>query len=84
MSRPLEGRRILVTRSRSQMGEFSRLLRQAGAEVVEIPAIEIVPPAQSRAGCLHRAGPPFRLALLHQRQRRRDLFSPGLWSWTRP
>lgn len=43
MSRPLEGRKILVTRSQSQAGEFSQLLRQAGAEVVEIPAIEIVP-----------------------------------------
>ena len=56
MSRPLEGRRILVTRSRSQMGEFSRLLRQAGAEVVEIPAIEIVPrPNRELDACIARA-----------------------------
>lgn len=56
MSRPLEGRRILVTRSRSQVGEFSRLLRQAGAEVVEIPAIEIVPrPTEELDACISGA-----------------------------
>ena len=42
--RPLAGRRILVTRARHQAGQLSEKLRALGAEVVEIPAIEIVPP----------------------------------------
>jgi uroporphyrinogen-III synthase len=40
----LVGRRILVTRARHQAGQLSEKLRALGAEVVEIPAIEIVPP----------------------------------------
>jgi len=40
----LAGRRILVTRARHQAGQLSERLRALGAEVVEIPAIEIVPP----------------------------------------
>lgn len=42
--RPLDGRRILVTRARHQAGQLSEKLRALGAEVFEIPAIEIVPP----------------------------------------
>ena len=42
---PLAGRTILVTRARHQAGQLSEKLRALGAEVVEIPAIEIVPPA---------------------------------------
>jgi uroporphyrinogen III methyltransferase/synthase len=41
---PLSGKRVIVTRSRSQASEFSELLRQAGAEPVEIPVIDIGPP----------------------------------------
>ncbi len=41
---PLVGRRILVTRARHQAGQLSEKLRVRGAEVVEIPAIAIVPP----------------------------------------
>jgi len=41
---PLLGRRILVTRARHQAGQLSDRLRVLGAEIVEIPAIEIVPP----------------------------------------
>ena len=45
-----------MTRSRSQVGEFSRLLRHAGADVVEIPAIEIVPrPNRELDPCISRA-----------------------------
>jgi uroporphyrinogen-III synthase len=40
----LAGRTILVTRARHQAGQLSEKLRALGAEVVEIPAIEIVPP----------------------------------------
>lgn len=41
---PLRGRTILVTRARHQAGRLSEALRARGAEVVEIPAIEIAPP----------------------------------------
>lgn len=43
-SRPLAGRRIVVTRAREQAGQFRRLLEEAGGEVLEIPAIRIEPP----------------------------------------
>src|SRR5262245_43328110 len=41
---PLRGRRILVTRRPGQASSLSDGLRQLGAVVLEIPAIEIVPP----------------------------------------
>lgn len=41
---PLTGRTILVTRARRQAGRLSDELRRLGADVLEIPAIEIVPP----------------------------------------
>ncbi len=41
---PLAGKTILVTRARHQAGKLSEELRARGATVVEIPAIEIVPP----------------------------------------
>ena len=40
----LSGRRILVTRARHQAGKLSAGLAALGAEVIEIPAIEIAPP----------------------------------------
>lgn len=40
-NRPLFGKRVLVTRSRSQASVLSRLLAQEGAEAVELPAIYI-------------------------------------------
>lgn len=43
--RPLFGRRIVVTRSRSQAGELSRRLRQKGADVLDLPTIRFTPPA---------------------------------------
>jgi uroporphyrinogen-III synthase len=43
-SLPLAGRTILVTRARHQAGRLTEALRAVGAEVVEIPAIAIVPP----------------------------------------
>jgi len=42
---PLFGRRVVVTRARHQAGELSARLRAAGAQVVEVPTIAIVPPA---------------------------------------
>ena len=41
----LAGRRILVTRARHQAGRLADELRARGAEVHEVPAIEIAPPA---------------------------------------
>ena len=41
---PLEGWRILVSRAKEQAGALSLGLREAGAEVFEIPFIEIRTP----------------------------------------
>ena len=44
-TRPLFGKRILVTRTRSQASKLSRLLLEYGAQPVEMPVIEISPPS---------------------------------------
>jgi uroporphyrinogen III methyltransferase/synthase len=44
-SRPLFGKRILVTRPREQSGEFVSLLQALGADPIEAPMIRIAPPA---------------------------------------
>jgi uroporphyrinogen III methyltransferase/synthase len=41
-ARPLWGRRVLVTRTRQQASGLRRLLEERGAEVVELPALEVV------------------------------------------
>ena len=41
--RPLFGQRIVVTRARTQAGDFTQRLMELGAEVLEIPAIKTVP-----------------------------------------
>jgi uroporphyrinogen-III synthase len=41
---PLSGQRILIGRARHQAGTLAAALRERGAEVVEIPFIEIRPP----------------------------------------
>lgn len=43
-NRPLFGKRIVVTRTREQASELSRQLLERGADVLEIPTINIVPP----------------------------------------
>lgn len=43
-TRPLFGKRVLVTRARKQASEFARGLRELGADVRETPAIEIADP----------------------------------------
>ena len=71
-ARPLFGRRVLVTRSREQAGELVELLEAQGAEAVEAPLINIVPPddyGAARRGV--RARRRVRLDRLHERQRRR-------------
>ena len=42
-NRPLFGKRVLVTRSRTQSADLVDLLERAGAEPVEVPTIEIQP-----------------------------------------
>lgn len=42
---PLRGRRVLVTRAAHQAGKLSEALRARGAEPVEVPVLEIGPPA---------------------------------------
>ncbi len=41
---PLAGKRILITRAKSQSAGFAADLKGLGAEVIEFPTIEIVPP----------------------------------------
>lgn len=48
-SRPLLGRRVVVTRPREQAGELARLLEAQGAETLVFPTIAIVPPPDPEA-----------------------------------
>lgn len=43
--RPLFGQRVVVTRTRQQASQLSASLRELGAEVIEVPVIEIADPA---------------------------------------
>lgn len=43
--KPLFGKRILVTRSREQASELTKLLKEYGAAVIEFPVIKIIPPS---------------------------------------
>jgi uroporphyrinogen III methyltransferase/synthase len=45
--RPLFGRRVVVTRARAQASGLAKMLRNLGAEVVELPAIRIEPTIES-------------------------------------
>ena len=47
--RELSGKRIVVTRTRAQAGALSTQLRALGADVFELPTIEIQPPTDLRA-----------------------------------
>jgi len=47
--RPLFGKRVVLTRAREQAREFAQLLAAYGAEPVEAPTIQIVPPASWEA-----------------------------------
>jgi uroporphyrinogen III methyltransferase/synthase len=44
-SLPLTGKTILVTRSAGQSSQFTLLLEQQGATVIEMPTLEITPPS---------------------------------------
>jgi uroporphyrinogen III methyltransferase/synthase len=54
-SRPLFGKRVLVTRTRKQASVLAHLLAEEGAIPVELPSIEIEP-AADRAGLDHAVG----------------------------
>ncbi|SDJ80554.1 uroporphyrinogen-III C-methyltransferase [Natronincola ferrireducens] len=41
---PLQGKRILVTRTRQQASNLSQRLKELGGEVIELPTIQIEPP----------------------------------------
>ena len=43
-SKPLFGKRVIVTRAREQASELKRALEDAGAQVLQFPTIEIAPP----------------------------------------
>ena len=47
--RPLFGRRIVVTRSREQAGEFIEMLEDRGAEAIPAPTIRVLPPEDPTA-----------------------------------
>jgi len=60
-TRPLFGRRVLVTRTREQASTLVALLRAAGARPVELPTIAVQPPADYAAldaALLDLAAPP--------------------------
>ena len=42
--KPLFGKKIVVTRSREQASDFAELLEAYGADVVQFPTIDVVPP----------------------------------------
>src|SRR5512140_1184060 len=44
-SKPLFGKRVLVTRSRDQASVFAEMLIDRGATTIEFPTIDVVPPA---------------------------------------
>ena len=46
--RPLAGKRIVVTRTRTQAGVLSSQLHSMGADVIELPTIRIEPPSDLR------------------------------------
>jgi uroporphyrinogen-III synthase len=46
---PLTGKTILVTRAAGQSSQFTKLLQQQGATVMEMPALEIGPPSSWEA-----------------------------------
>ncbi len=47
-TKPLTGKRVLITRARQQAGSLAQLLRAEGATVIQIPSIEIRPPRSYR------------------------------------
>ena len=48
-TKPLFGKRVIVTRTREQASQLVEALEEVGAEVIEIPTIRIVPPESFEA-----------------------------------
>lgn len=48
-SRPLFGRRVVVTRARDQAADMVRALQERGADVLQVPCLRFAPPAEHRA-----------------------------------
>ncbi|NMG22898.1 uroporphyrinogen-III C-methyltransferase, partial [Brasilonema bromeliae SPC951] len=44
-SRPLTGKTIVVTRAAGQSSQFTQVLASFGANVIEMPTLEIGPPS---------------------------------------
>jgi uroporphyrinogen III methyltransferase/synthase len=44
-NKPLSGKSVLITRAKDQSSTFAKWLKKFGAEVIEFPTIEIVPPS---------------------------------------
>lgn len=55
----LSGRTVLVTRSRAQSGPFSQQLEAAGASVLELPMIEILPQPAEELDSILREAPEY-------------------------
>mgnify|MGYP003694093707 CR=1 FL=1 len=70
-TRPLFGKRVLVTRPREQAPELVDLLTALGADSIEAPMIRMAPP-EDPDPLLRAAAKPevVRLDRLHERQRR--------------
>jgi len=47
-SKPLFGKKIMITRPEEQMSDIKKLLNDAGAEVIKFPLIKIMPPHRYR------------------------------------
>ncbi|MDR0548691.1 MAG: uroporphyrinogen-III C-methyltransferase [Deltaproteobacteria bacterium] len=81
--RPLFGRTILVTRTKAQAGRLSELLKEAGAKVLERPAIAIheLSPNPELLAALKSLGPggPYRY-LVFTSPNGADLFLKALWA----
>lgn len=43
--KPLFGRRVMITRARSQAGELARMVEELGGEAYEFPVIRLAPPS---------------------------------------
>jgi uroporphyrinogen III methyltransferase/synthase len=67
--RPLFGQRIVVTRARTQAGDFSQRLVELGAEVLKIPVIKTVPTNDKQNVIDVLAG-------VYERERRNSVFRP--------
>ncbi len=55
-ARPLFGRRVVVTRTRDQASKLALALREAGAEPMEVPVIEVAEPGDGGAALERAAG----------------------------